>query len=71
MKRYRSLNHDTVHKHGNTHPGGEEGNGAPGVVNTGKESCYSVWNYCQTVLTDKIRGGVGKQIESALSLDVE
>jgi len=71
MKRCRSLSRDTVDKHGNTHPWGEEGIGASWVVNRGVKSYYNVGNYCQTELTDKIKGGVEKQIESALSLDVE
>lgn len=70
MKRRWSLSHDTVNKHGNTHPGGEEENGAAWAVNTGKKSYYNVGNYCQTELSDKIEGGVEKQIESVLSLDV-
>lgn len=34
-----------------------------------KKSNYSVLNYCQTELNDKIKGRAEKQFESVLSLD--
>ena len=75
MKSHWSLSHDTVNKRGNTRPGGErqgKKRGCWSCKNTGrkKKSFHNVGNYGQTELTDKIKAGAKKQIESVLSLDV-